>query len=214
MTSDYLYLQQRKMDRMRSLQAPYEIDVLGKKLIVHPRVFYPATDTELLIETVKPRVFAGDRVLEPFAGTGAIGIHLAPYVDSVLAVDKNPYAVKNIRENAQAHRLEHKITALQADIFPKRGTFDLIIINPPYSDQTARDEIEASMWDKDHATVKKFFERARNYLTTHGSLYTSWANFADFTFLEDLMEKEGYCFSSIAEKTKENKTYKIYQVLP
>lgn len=208
---EILNLQTKKLEKMKNCKEPYEVSVLGKNIIVLPEVFYPASDTELLIKTVKPR--PGITALEPFSGTGVISIFLAQYAKKVIATDINHAAIENIKANIKKYNLEEKIKVEEIDIFPKGNQkFDLIIINPPYTDNAAKDNIEKATWDKEHTTVKRFFKEAKNYLNPNGKIYTSWANFADFDFIENQFKINNYKFKAIAELKKDIKLYRIYQL--
>ena len=79
----------------------------------------------------------GARVLDLFAGTGAMGIEaLSRGASSVVFVDSAPAAAKTIRENLRRTRLAKKGTVRRLDalraIRQKPGQFDLILIDPPY----------------------------------------------------------------------------------
>lgn len=207
---EILALQQKKLDAMRTCTSPYAVEVLGKIIRVLPKVFYPATDTRLLITTVK--VEPHERVLEPFAGTGVIALFLAPYAREVIATDINPEAVKNIQENINLHGLKEKMLAVQADIFPDgEEMFDVIVLNPPYTDREAQDMAEKALWDENHMSVKRFFREAKKYLKPKGRIYSTWSNFADFAFIERLGRTYGYSLKPVAETTKDKKVYRVYQ---
>ena len=197
---------------MEKCNEPYNVDVLGKSIVVLPGVFYPASDTELLINSAK--VKSDDKVLETFAGTGAISIFFAQFAKEVIAVDINPQAIKNIQENIKLHKLSKKMKAFQADIFPNERKFDVILINPPYADKEAKNLIEKAFFDKDHNIIKRFFKEAKNYLNHEGRIYSTWSNFADFEFIENLVKENKYSIVQIAETTKDMKVYRVYEIKP
>jgi 16S rRNA (guanine966-N2)-methyltransferase len=79
----------------------------------------------------------GARVLDLFAGTGAIGIEaLSRGATSVVFVDSAPQAVKVITENLRRTKLTRsgRIRRLDAlrTIRERPGTFELVILDPPY----------------------------------------------------------------------------------
>jgi 16S rRNA (guanine966-N2)-methyltransferase len=79
----------------------------------------------------------GARVLDLFAGTGALGIEaLSRGAAQALFVDSSPGAVKVIQENLRRTRLVARGTARRTDvqraIRQKIGQFDLILVDPPY----------------------------------------------------------------------------------
>ena len=117
-----------------------------------------------------------------------------------------------IKENIRLHGLEDKVRTVKADIFPEEKNFDVIVLNPPYTNREARDVVEQSMWDKDHQSVRRFFREARGYLAAQGRIYCTWANFADFSFIEDLVERNNFVCCSIAETMKDKKAYRVYEI--
>jgi 16S rRNA (guanine966-N2)-methyltransferase len=79
----------------------------------------------------------GSRVLDLFAGTGAMGIEaLSRGAATVLFLDSAPAAARTIRENLRRTGLESQGTVRRVDglreIRQKPGQFDLIVLDPPY----------------------------------------------------------------------------------
>lgn len=213
---EILKLQTKKLEKMKFCNKPYKVNVLGKEIIVMPSVFYPASDTELIINalcTHQKHYLTNKRILEACSGTGVISIFLSKYAKSITATDINPAAIENIKANMKKHNLEGKIKAIKTDIFSKeQSKFDLIVINPPYTDNEAKDIIEKAIWDKNHNTIKKFLRKAKNYLRKDGKIYISWANFADFDFIEEQFKINNYNFNKIAELKKDIKIYRVYRL--
>ena len=208
-----LDLQVQRIEKMKTCKEKYNVTVFDKEIIVYPNVFYPATDTKLLISSVQPT--STERCLEAFAGTGCIALFLAFTAQEVIATDINPDAIKNIEENSRLYHLTHKLKAIQTDIFPeKQEEFDLIVINPPYSDHEAKDVVEKALWDKDHKSLHKFFKEARNYLAKNGRIYSTWANFADFDLFITLVKKYNYFLKQINETVNDTKIYRVYEITP
>jgi 16S rRNA (guanine966-N2)-methyltransferase len=82
-------------------------------------------------------IVVGARVLDLFAGTGAMGVEaLSRGARSALFVDSAPAAVKTIRENLRRTRLEKLATVRRVDALRAMrhspGQFDLILLDPPY----------------------------------------------------------------------------------
>jgi 16S rRNA (guanine966-N2)-methyltransferase len=79
----------------------------------------------------------GARVLDLFAGTGAIGIEaLSRGASEALFVDPAPAAVKAIAENLRRTKLAGQGSVRRTDalraVREGRGPFDLVILDPPY----------------------------------------------------------------------------------
>jgi len=79
----------------------------------------------------------GARVLDLFAGTGAVGIEaLSRGAAEAVFIDKSPAALRVVRANLQHTRLAERATVLRADAFkvlagPIAAPFDLIYVAPP-----------------------------------------------------------------------------------
>lgn len=108
-------------------------------LEVNSDVLIPRPDTEVIVEETLDvfRVHSVDqpRILDIGTGSGAIALALAAEIPGaqITATDISVAALKVAKKNALALGLDHSITFLHGDLFaPVRGTFDLIVSNPPY----------------------------------------------------------------------------------
>jgi 16S rRNA (guanine966-N2)-methyltransferase len=103
--------------------------------------FRPTTGRvrEALFSTLGAGV-AGARILDLYAGSGALGIEaLSRGAASAVFVDPDPAAVAAIRANLDLTGLHSRASVLRlsAERFVARapeGAFDLIFMDPPYSD--------------------------------------------------------------------------------
>jgi len=88
------------------------------------QVYQPEADTFLLLAAARVEVKPGDRVLEIGTGSGSIAAALVQKCD-VVATDINPHAAFCAKKEG--------LDVIRCDLFSGlRGTFDLIIFNPPY----------------------------------------------------------------------------------
>jgi len=95
-------------------------------------VYSPEEDTFLLLNSALAEARPEDRVLEVGCGSGFISRELAFRVESLLATDINPHAVRATKAKG--------IEVVRADLFQGiRGTFDLILFNPPYLPTNAKE---------------------------------------------------------------------------
>lgn len=89
---------------------------------------------ETLFNVLAPRI-AGARVLDGYAGTGAVGIEaLSRGAAGVTFVDRDRRALRLIEENV-THVLPEGIASGCAIIrasFDRLGPFDIILLDPPY----------------------------------------------------------------------------------
>ena len=94
--------------------------------------------------------FSGIRVLDLFAGSGALAIEaLSRGAASALLVDKDPASLKIVRENLERCQLADRASVLAGDAWQvlqglAAGSFDLVFLDPPYGQGLAeRAVIEA-----------------------------------------------------------------------
>ncbi len=120
----------------------------------------PTTDRvkESLFNILMGRI-EGARILDLFAGTGNLSIEaLSRGASWVEAVEKHPKSIKIISENLKMIKIEDEIVVHKEDAFSfikkyKKETFDIIFIDPPFTEQLA-DSIMAEvaksvLWNKE-----------------------------------------------------------------
>jgi len=109
---------------------------------VTPDVLIPRPETELLVEAAlertRPMPTSPLKILDIGTGSGAIAVCLAKELREaqISAVDISSAALQVARENAERHGVADRIRFAQGDLFgplaEERGSFDLILANPPY----------------------------------------------------------------------------------
>ena len=125
----------------------------GIRLKVPPRVTRPSTDRlrEALFSILQGRL-EGARVLDLFAGSGALGIEaLSRGAQGAVFVEQSGIGGKVLKENLQKARLSDQATVLECDVFAYLGNtsavFDLVLADPPYASKAERDLAGALMTD-------------------------------------------------------------------
>ena len=116
----------------RILKVPKGLDVRPTPDLVKQAVF----------NSLGARV-AGARVLELFAGSGALSLDcLSRGAASTICVEKSHRHAEFIRDNARAAGFEQKIKVRTQDVFPvlnqlaaAAAQFDLILADPPYGEK-------------------------------------------------------------------------------
>ena len=119
-------------------------------------LFVPKTDLRPTMDQVRAAIFSalgervvGARVLDLFAGTGALGIEaLSRGAGSVVFVESDRRAVETIRRNLEKTRLAGPAVTLHgAEVFAVlargwgvSGPFDLIFADPPYAKAPGTDD--------------------------------------------------------------------------
>lgn len=130
--------------------------VIGGKLKGRRLVSFKADHIRPTTDRVKETLFnmlAGDvpgaRVLDLFAGTGNLSIECvsrgAGYVE---AVELNKTSIKIIKANLKELKIEKDVQLRQDDVFrylstAKGQAFDLVFIDPPFTEKIAHDCMEA-----------------------------------------------------------------------
>jgi len=126
------------------------------------------TERKRMADMVKP----GQYLVDLFAGVGPFSILIGKSVPgaSVVAVDKNPGAVKLLRENIRLNRLDN-VTAVEDDARHAAGNLkhsaDHVIMNLP---QSAREFLDCGILTAKSGGVVHFYD-----ITHEDDLYgTSW----------------------------------------
>src|SRR5215212_6192571 len=105
----------------------------SRDFVVDERVLIPRPETELIVETAVERAPRGARVIDVGTGSGCIAISIeCERTDlRVTGVDRSVDALAVAALNRA--RLESRVALAASDLFDGvRGTFDLIVSNPPY----------------------------------------------------------------------------------
>ena len=136
----------RRIDREPISKILGRRDFWGRTFSINENVLDPRGDTETLIDFVIEKPVKS--VLELGTGSGAIAITLACEWKEVhvTAIDISEDALSLAKINAEKFNVQNKIHFLKSDWFETvRGSFDLIISNPPYIGLVEQDEIAAEV---------------------------------------------------------------------
>lgn len=212
MQSSSLQLQSQKIDEYRELQSPYEKKLAGITITVLPNVYPGGTDSELLANSIS--IKKNDSVLDLCTGNGVVAIVAAKKgARDVTGTDINPKAIENAQKNKEMLDARN-VMFIEADLFPPNSQlYDVVTINPPYTDKQAPDKTALCFWDKDNKVVKSFFKNLSRYLKPGGAGYITWSNFADQALLESLANMNNYKIEQINSAAgKSGFTYFVYKV--
>ena len=110
---------------------------IGVDFKVDARVLIPRPETEELIEHIAEKFesSAPQSILDLGTGSGVIALSLCRLFPQarITASDSSMDALSVARDNAAAQGLEERVDFLESDwLTAIRGTFDLIVSNPPY----------------------------------------------------------------------------------
>lgn len=205
-------LQSRKIEEFRTLTEPYKKELAGITIEILAGVYPGGTDSELLCESMT--IAHGDDVLDLCTGNGIVALVASSKgANSVVGTDLNPMAVKNANLNVRLLAVDN-VSIIETDLFPDtKQTYDVITINPPYTDNQAPDKIAICFWDKNNQVVKSFFHNLQKYLKPSGRAYITWSNFADQELLFKLADENQLDIKLV--KTRDGKSgfrYYVYGI--
>jgi release factor glutamine methyltransferase len=203
--------QGKRINERRAAQ-PIEVELCGLKILVEPGVYQTSGDSELMAESVE--IGPDQTFLEIGCGSGVVSLALARRAARGVGVDINERCVANSRRNAKANGAAN-VEFLASNMFEDvRGTFDVLIFNPPYSRHAARDEVDRMFWDPEDEAKRTFFEKAAEHLNPGGRVYFGWADFADIDVRLpfSLAEANGYRLAHTFTKPHKDKfTYYVLE---
>jgi release factor glutamine methyltransferase len=120
----------------------------GREFEISRAVLSPRPETELIVETgldLLDSVPGPPLIADVGTGSGCLAITLAIEVPRarVVATDFSPEALALARRNARRHGAHTRISFVRSDYMRGlRGPFDLIVSNPPYVPDEARDGLD------------------------------------------------------------------------
>ncbi|MER8824912.1 methyltransferase, partial [Mesorhizobium sp. M0991] len=174
-------------------------------LIVHEGVFPPSHFFSWRWSVENFPSVRGQRVLEIGCGMGLPSIHLAKNGAAVVvAVDIDPRAVANTKENAERNHIDN-IVVLQSDLFsavecPQK--FDTIYWNIPDvcvpEDYVYGNDLERGLFDPGYKMLRSFLKQAPAHLAEDGRVLLEFAEGDRVTTLSDLAKANGYAVKLIA----------------
>ncbi|NMB77499.1 MAG: methyltransferase [Methanomicrobiales archaeon] len=165
------------------------------------QVYQPEADTFLLLNAALQELRPADRVLEIGTGSGLIASRLdrAAYV---VATDINPHAVRSARECGAE--------VIRTDLFAGiRGTFDIILFNPPYlptqPDERIDDWLEYALdgGETGRETIDRFARDAGRVLAREGRILLLISELTGVDETADMFSRQGYSCRTVAETDAE-----------
>lgn len=194
----------------------------GMTLKVDRFTLIPRHETEELVDMIVDQNKVSDlRVLDICTGSGAIAIALSRNLlfPKVSAFDISPDAVKIAKENASD--LHAEVDFFVQDIFsyePKPDSFDIIVSNPPYVDESEKKDMDRNVLDYEPASAlfvpdenplvfySRIFEIAGSALSHGGKIYleinprhasdlaalASREGFLDVSLIKDISQKDRF----------------------
>ncbi len=128
-------------------------EFMGMDFEVNKNTLIPRADTENVVERAIDiiREKGYKSVLDIGTGSGAIAVSIGKYTDTdVTAVDISRPALETAVKNARKNNVN--INFIESDLFENvRGSFDMIVSNPPYIESSVIDTLDVQV--RDHEPV-------------------------------------------------------------
>lgn len=159
----------------------------GRAFTVTRDVLTPRPETELIIESalgLYPRPVTGAlRIVDAGTGSGCLAVTLAcewPEA-SIVATDVSTSALQVAADNARRHGVSDRVRFVRADLLSGVEKIDLIVSNPPYVPDNARNGLPRDVRDYEPAValfggadgfvvIGRLLDQATNALCTSGRL--------------------------------------------
>lgn len=196
--SRYLLGTQSVLEDSQREPESYDVTVYGRDFIVYPNVFSPKyfSDTGFFAEAIK--VNEGERFLEIGPGSGVVSVTKAMEGAEVTAVDINPDAVRNTRENAVLHKVEKRLAVYQGNLYdplPEGSVFETIFWNTPFGYVEGEDIslLQRAVYDPGYRSTEAFIRGAASHLAPNGRLLIGFSStLGHLGKLKDLLRESGY----------------------
>lgn len=175
------------------------------------QVYSPAEDTFLLLRVAQDEIHPADRVLEVGTGSGVIAAALGKLAFFVVATDINPHAT------AQVHA--QGIDVVRADLCNGlKGTFDLVIFNPPYLPTQPHERIgdwleyalDGGLSGRD--VIERFSADVRDVLAPAGRILLLISSLTGLQEVSGLFFSQGYFVSVMDEQRVEDEILYVLRI--
>lgn len=176
-------------------------------------IYTPREDSFLILKHIKE--YAEGNVLDMGTGSGILAIEAAKYADSVLAVDVNDEAVRNIRNKIRKNRINN-IKTMKSDLFEnmnKDNKFDLIMFNPPYlPDKPEVKDIALDGGRQGYELIERFLKKAKDFLSKEGRVLLLFSSLTKKGVLDRILKREGYSFKQVDSKKLDFEELYVYLI--
>ncbi|CDZ81540.1 Ribosomal protein L11 methyltransferase [Candidatus Rubidus massiliensis] len=213
------------LEKNQSIEEKYTFDFKGLTFVGYPNVYSPVIFPGASKQGKIP-LRKGDSFLEMGCGTGIFSILAAlEGADRVVAIDVNPDAVANTKENVRLHNLEKTITVLEGDMFSplnEKDKFDVIFFNIPFCHKNCNVEdlsmLGRSLYDPEHDILYRFLKEGKNHLAPKGVMILGYSTtHGDVPLMMEWAEKfhwDVQLIHKIGDETKDFVTVEMYKFSP
>jgi release factor glutamine methyltransferase len=175
----------------------------SREFQVDERVLIPRPETELLVEATLERAPRDGRVIDIGTGSGCVAITIERERPDlrVISVDRSLDALAVAATNRA--RLQSRVALAASDVLSSvRGTFDVIVSNPPYVPLSEYEElaVEVRIHEPRMALtpgpsgmeiIERIFDEARPLLAPHGHLILE-VGYGQEATLRELANTKGF----------------------
>jgi len=175
------------------------------------QVYQPEADTFLLLKTAMAEIRPADRVLEVGTGSGTVAAGL-PDQSRIVATDINPHAAACAREKG--------LEVIRTDLFAGiRGSFDLILFNPPYLPTQPEERIDdwleyaldGGVTGRD--AIERFAADVGNILAPGGRILLLISSLTGPAEVSAIFEAHDCQVSTIAEESLEDEKLHVLRII-
>jgi release factor glutamine methyltransferase len=185
--------------RAKKVERANGFDLFLPPSVMNPRLFRTGS---FLAEVVEVETGEGDATLDMGCGSGIVALAAARKLAVVLAVDKNPVAVRATRINAMLNGLA--IEAGESDLFervPDELRFHLIAFNPPFFQRPQGGDLSMALADGPGLpTLERFCGECRRHLARGGRALVAGSTNGALSLMRRIYEQHGYAWRTIAER--------------
>jgi release factor glutamine methyltransferase len=174
------------------------------------QVYQPEADTDLLLGAALAEVKPGDRVLEVGTGSGKIAAELAKMAP-VVATDINPHAT------VCAHKAG--VGVVRCDLFYGiRGSFDLIVFNPPYLPTEPHERIDDWLeyaldgGTTGRETIRRFASGIANLLDPGGRILLLVSSLTGPDKVRQIFADHGFASEIVCQETIEDEVLYVMRI--
>ncbi len=175
------------------------------------QVYQPEEDTCLLLDAALSEVKPGDRVLEIGTGSGTIAAELAKVTD-VVATDINPHAVS-------CAKTKHP-DVVQNDLLRGiKGSFDLVVFNPPYLPTVPEDRIDDWLeyaldgGPTGRLVIMRFADEVDRVLATGGRILLLISSLTGLPEVRDLFSRKHFVSEIVLKRKVEDEDLYVLRIV-
>lgn len=174
------------------------------------QVYQPEADTYLLLRAAQEEVQVGDRVLEIGTGSGTIASSLEK-ARCIVVTDINPHAARFAKKKG--------LVVVRTDLFSGiRGTFDLILFNPPYlptqPEERIDDWLEYALdgGSDGREVIGRFIAEAGERLASDGRILLLISSLTGLDPVTELVSHRGLCAEVVREEVVEDEVLYVLRI--